>query len=130
VAEDPMSEVKNLHVTVKDDIDEDWQHTPGPWFDRGQITRADHRRPREVYYGDHNIESQYVRVATVARDGPGDREGAANARLVAAAPDMLAALDRALDDMNSAGQFGLCVCERTKQQIRKALVKATREEAR
>ena len=59
-------------------------HTPGPWYD-------------VAFYGNHSIGSVDVRVAEVVRDGVDDVEGEANARLIAAAPDLLDALRNALD---------------------------------
>ncbi len=50
----------------------------------------------------------------------------ANARLIAAAPDMLEAIEQALDDMGAESHS---VCEQAKQMLRAALVKATREGA-
>ena len=49
----------------------------------------------------------------------------ANARLIAAAPDLLAALDQLLDDM---GEDGLSVCQAAKDQARAALSRAKGEE--
>ena len=54
-------------------------HTPGPWH----VIEA---------RGSHSIDSVDVRVAKVARNGVDDVEGEANARLIAAAPDLLEAL--------------------------------------
>jgi hypothetical protein len=45
-----------------------------------------------------------------------------NARLIVAAPDLLDALEQALDDMGGEGH---CVCETVKQQMRAAVAKAT-----
>lgn len=53
------------------------KHTPGPW----QVHATDDSLVRS---GRGNIASTY--------EAPGDAWGAANARLIAAAPDMLAAL--------------------------------------
>ena len=59
-------------------------HTPGPWH----VIEACY----EAYRGSHSIDSVDVRVAKVARNGVDDVEGEANARLIAAAPDLLEAL--------------------------------------
>lgn len=59
-------------------------HTPGPWH----VIEACY----EAYRGSHSIGSVDVRVAKVARNGVDDVEGEANARLIAAAPDLLEAL--------------------------------------
>lgn len=47
-------------------------------------------------------------------------ERKANARLIAAAPDLVDAVEQALDDMGDSH----CVCEATKQQLIAALAKA------
>ena len=66
------------------------EHTPGPWH----VIEACY----EAYRGSHSIGSVDVRVAKVARNGViaavlrDDVEGEANARLIAAAPDLLEAL--------------------------------------
>lgn len=86
-------------------------HTPGPWdaHDNGHI------------YGD-NYASAVARVFenTHQRDG----EAQANARLIAAAPDILAALERSLNWL--ASYPGGC-CENTYQQARAAICKAKGE---
>jgi hypothetical protein len=56
------------------------QHTPGPW--NAYLPDADSEHYYEVHDG-------YGRTATVYGD---DSEAAANARLIAAAPELLAAL--------------------------------------
>jgi hypothetical protein len=61
------------------------KHTPGPWTVNDQVARED------CLY----IEAARVGVATVYSDNtPTVDESRANARLIAAAPDMLAALKR------------------------------------
>lgn len=50
-------------------------HTPGPWSATG-----------------YHVEARAGAIATVCDAGDGDTEGDANARLMAAAPDLLAAL--------------------------------------
>jgi len=67
-------------------------HTPGPWYDSG---------PHEAYLGDHSIGSVDVRVAQVMRDGLDDEEGADNARLIAAAPELLKAAQIVLAGLNA-----------------------------
>jgi hypothetical protein len=57
------------------------KHTPGPWKQRGLVVMED--SPRQMF------------VADVFVNTPGD-EAEANARLIAAAPDLLAACLQAL----------------------------------
>ncbi|MEH3063839.1 MAG: hypothetical protein PGN33_14220 [Methylobacterium radiotolerans] len=60
------------------------QHTPGPWQADAQYIAAVDGRPVPI------AASQYVWVT--APGGPAHEEACANARLIAAAPDLLAAL--------------------------------------
>lgn len=66
------------------------QHTPGPWemhYDHDGYT---------VNKETHEYDGLSAYIARVFDDvgDPGEEEGEANARLIAAAPDMLAALVR------------------------------------
>jgi hypothetical protein len=58
-------------------------------------------------------------------DGQGsivaDRVGTTDGNLIAAAPDLLDALEQAIDDMGGEGH---CVCETVKQQMQAAIAKA------
>ncbi len=64
------------------------KHTPGPW-----IVNADD--PAEILMDD--IASIHCLVATVHADGCEPEQWGADARLIAAAPEMLAALRLALE---------------------------------
>lgn len=67
-------------------------HTPAPW-----TIRTDSEDPQAI-----NIRSESVPfVASVWGDGGPSFKQAANARLIAAAPDLLAALQNALDRFES-----------------------------
>lgn len=60
-------------------------HTPGPWF------------THEVKHGDHWVGNDEADIATVEGFGPDlAAESAANARLIAAAPELLEALESLL----------------------------------
>ena len=72
-------------------------HTPGPWH----VIEACY----EAYRGSHSIGSVDVRVAKVARNGVDDVEGEANARLIAAAPDLLEALYLLVVDVRVGMRF-------------------------
>jgi hypothetical protein len=67
------------------------KHTPGPWF-------TDVADPAFVNY---NIYASDTKICTMGID-MGVEEEAANARLIAAAPDMLEALEIALSDLEQA----------------------------
>lgn len=53
------------------------KHTPGPWYATPQ--------------GSRGFEIGEVEIGMVIADGPGDPEAEANARLIAAAPDLFEA---------------------------------------
>lgn len=65
------------------------QHTPGPW----QIQRG-------VPIGFGLVASAGLRQKIVSAEGVSDSEADANARLIAAAPDLLAALQAIEDDLS------------------------------
>jgi hypothetical protein len=102
------------------------KHTPGPWF-----FRADPRT------GDHGIVADGTGVfaeafADIRRAGEGNREEAcANARLIAAAPDMLelhekllAWVEHWLADVNGGLKPTLNSLEKAEQAIREVIAKA------
>jgi|SRR2546425_7977966 len=65
-------------------------HTPGPWhLDK-------HADARTVCDGQHNGENAYADEIAVIRFGP-KPEALANARLIAAAPELLEALELTID---------------------------------
>ena len=69
-------------------------HTPGPWDWDGYIITADAGNPRQP-------------IATVNQFLPEFRaEGAANARLIAAAPELLAALKGLVGEINNLVEEG------------------------
>ena len=76
------------------------QHTPGPWIARGEIVMA--HRPHPV--GGYNEES----VLSAARPW---NERLANARLIAAAPEMLRLLQQTVAGHAMHGQCGCGVCD-------------------
>lgn len=75
------------------------KHTPGPWaiggLDRRGFREIDSESADRSWYG-------FAEVA-VMLDGAPSEEGLANARLIAAAPDMLAELQRLKTVLNQAG---------------------------
>jgi hypothetical protein len=84
------------------------QHTPGPWKTNGDpyVSTADGRR--SIAFCDSHQQAH---------------EDRANARLIAAAPDLLDALLRVLRDVASDGLDGW------EDQARAAIAKATGEQA-
>lgn len=104
--------------------------TPGPW----RISTGNMANVIEGPTGKENIsewDDGYAPVATAqpccASYQHADREAnlQANLHLVAAAPDLYAALDQLLDDM---GADGLSVCQAAKDQAIAALRKARGEQ--
>lgn len=111
------------------------KHTPGPWkigygrsyrnegiFDGGKVDR----------YGNHNlrlIESKANRIAKITESeswGPSQEEVDANARLIAAAPELLAVLERYVNWQE--GKFDAIDIElEILNPARNAIAKATRE---
>lgn len=96
----------------------DTQHTPGPWATDG----------REAGWNILGLAGE--RVATVWRDGP--HRPAANARLIAAAPELLEVLGDILPWLAKAeaeGVFENCVVpkggQRAINRARAAIAKAT-----
>lgn len=86
----------------------DTAHTPGPWIDdgdHGYINMPDGTPIAQVF------------------DNPGEEESEYNARLIAAAPDMLVALDHALNAIQDLDHKGLWADEQ--DVIEAAIAKAT-----
>ena len=104
------------------------KHTPGPWFAQaGYLT---------IYnLSDGNVGTT-CGIAKVLRDQPGDDQAEANARLIAAAPELLDALTRMLkqfpadSDLYAAGWDGSAINEACDayDAARAAVRKATGEE--
>jgi len=90
-------------------------YTPGPWTVEDY---GDDETPVLVVHKD--TESRVCFMATPGSNGD-PAIIAADARLIAAAPDLLDAIDQAIDDFGD----GHCVCENTKQKMRAAMAKAT-----
>jgi hypothetical protein len=96
-------------------------HTPGPWF-------AGTDEDAHVIY---NADESEVVADTLREDGDAETE-AANARLVAAAPDLLAACEsvlllidgRGLGGLDVLGQFYADRCDEEAAKVRAALAKA------
>ena len=87
------------------------KHTPGPW-------RIDPADPHHVIAADDGDWSDFWSVSTATDDcGPGMSRTIANARLIAAAPDLLASLEMALVWLDYEGKYDV-------QGIRSAIAKA------
>jgi hypothetical protein len=91
------------------------EHTPGPWT----------CEPNDSHQFD--IRGDYWEVATAhgfcgANGGPPTSmtESIANARLIAAAPDLLDAIKQIVSDTDSPGQFGMAL-----EAAHAAIAKAT-----
>lgn len=67
------------------------KHTPGPWIQDGRNINADHKWAAENASGFNRTRIAEVRMNTKAEKD----EALSNARLIAAAPDLLVALEAA-----------------------------------
>ena len=63
------------------------EHTPGPWEQFAKLTASENHKGFDV----QDVATQHW-IATVSPKDQDGNEGKANARLIAAAPDLLAAL--------------------------------------
>jgi len=102
-------------------------HTPGPWEIEGPASY----RAGEVAIGTvANDNDSWSELATVVVrvDGLPSPEGEANARLIAAAPDLLAACRLALVQFSSLAESGIPVMHQIKE-LSTAIRKATGEQA-
>jgi hypothetical protein len=86
------------------------EHTPGPWATDGT----------EVFYEDDDVRPC---VAFINHENTSDAQAAADARLIAAAPDLLAALHKVQDWLEG------CSTRQTMQaQVARAIALATGED--
>ena len=94
-------------------------HTPGPWIIVGRIIDADNGRVTA-----DGRKDVWERVAIVDT-GPTPDESEANARLIAAAPDLLAACIAALPALSAHADTG-CDCPDTEaaKMLRAGIAKA------
>ena len=83
-------------------------HTPGPW----RVGEQDSHGGIGIVNGDHAIATVYLNeINTRWKHGPDtinqpvNREAKANAQLIAAAPDLLAAAELLLQQYDSNGDF-------------------------
>ena len=95
------------------------KHTPGPWHIANSFSRTEFGRYRLAIYP--NSDMQHPHVSVSAPDDDAMTEVTANARLIAAAPDMLAALQNLL---NYTGGWDLKDPEHPIVAARAAIAKA------
>jgi len=83
------------------------KHTPGPWNIVGREGHAAFGERWVVFQGDeYNHKSQRIAVVSLGGLPAGDQElSTANARLIAAAPDLLAACEDALITLQAVKHF-------------------------
>jgi hypothetical protein len=91
------------------------KHTPGPW----EVKRSGSGYPYQVHAPNGNHVKDVTRWASISV--PSLPEGEANARLIAAAPDLLAIV-RAVD-----GHHAIPADSHLGERIRAAIAKATGE---
>lgn len=97
------------------------EHTPGPWTVSDKNSYDDFN----IRDGDKRVVAQAIHPWTV--DNAAD-EVAANARLIAAAPDLLAALEAVVRDVERVAKNDV-IWPATLKQARAAIRKATAERA-
>ena len=85
---------------------EEIKHTPGPWEACGKAVHAE--TGREIVFGSHNTRSG------------SDEEQRANARLIAAAPELLEALGLIVAQVKAGGHIYASHLERAEAAIAKA----------
>lgn len=93
------------------------QHTPGPWLMVADLERGTFRVGRQ----DQRFGQSIIRVCTVTDQG-NDEEKTANARLIAAAPDLLAACEAMVElfaQLHTGNRY------EADRQARAAIAKAT-----
>ena len=103
------------------------KHTPGPWQvsnDWSQFIKIEKKRDtRRLFY------SNYIELALVmAVDGRTD-EAQANARLIAAAPDLLAACKMVLDAILREDDLVVAFRGEDLEQIKRAIARAEGDES-
>jgi len=102
----------------------DTKHTPGPWIHYGKVTLVDDTY--SLFCGGVNpVRGHYIGdICSIQScdhiDGVPREDAEANARLIAAAPDLLAALE-AVEDDGCWNEF----TKGTQDQILAAILKAT-----
>lgn len=88
------------------------QHTPGPWkYDWIE---------KSIFYDDNDVQP---RIAIMDGDNTSEDQNAADARLIAAAPDLLAALKAIVGCLGPEGYLSACGKSIT-DQARAAIAKA------
>lgn len=96
----------------------EFQGTPGPWFPQTPETEEDDSEP--IILGDGG-KAVVARIEQPFADEDGLYRGSYDAALIAAAPDMLAALETLLNATNDIdGLKGCSERELAKQAIQKA----------
>ncbi len=97
----------------------DPKFTDGPWF--AEHGRASHGHEVIGIGPEADVTDSVIAEITFNGDAPTEQEWA-DAKLMAAGPEMHDAIEQALDDMAESH----CVCEATKQMLHNALAKARR----
>jgi len=90
------------------------KHTPGPWFDMVNLEQG----YIPIIEAKCGINKRCT-ICEISRDGEMTKVQKANARLIAAAPEILSALEAAYGEMVRRGFVGLLM-ENMKSAIKKA----------
>jgi len=101
-------------------------HTPGPWI----IQRSRTIRPNYALICGQDWHDLAHVVVRFSGDKEDDATGLANARLIAAAPDLLFALQRLMDIIELRGPRSIAPHKSPIEEVRATLGKAEYEAAR
>ena len=82
---------------MKGEVVKQLKHTPGPWCATEGIFEYDGRLHRVIAQDASVAEGIHVPVAAALQNGDGEAQRDANARLIAAAPDLLSVAKDAIE---------------------------------
>ena len=102
------------------------KHTPGPWIasDRDENYNYPFRTIMKPIDGGGHYRIAQVGYPTSPADTVGADERAANARLIAAAPDLLEAAKKVMMFIESLPYHGMDISTDIQESLRRAIVKA------
>lgn len=104
-------------------MNENTKHTPGPW----EVRDASGESICAVAHISTNGHPINTRLYEVCAEQPVTRNFAANARLIAAAPELRCMLQRLLDGVLMLPELPRTLCALDIEQARAAIAKATAE---
>ena len=94
-------------------------HTPGPWTDN--IAGIWREEGVQVYDSCRQVVAIACHVSEIIPDAPSNEESQANAKLIAAAPEMLEALIKVNHAIQSSNMKGTILHDEVRNAIKKAI---------